>query len=623
MVLLAWPGLFQAQTTTNVGTDFWLAFPTNCVYNPSYYIYVSGTTAATGTVSSAVPGVNQSFSVVPGQVTQIVLPVAVGLVAGIENKGVHLTSSAPVSVYGTVYSDGSSGGYMALPQPSLGTYYRVVSYITSYLTGHGSALIVIANQNNTALTIYNQYTAATTNINLSQGQTYYLEEVTGGADLSGSWVQSNLPVSVLGTAECVSTPPNNCGSGDNIVEQMMPVNTWGKSFITASLAGRGNLYDVFRIMANDDNTVLQVNGAQVAVLGAGGIHEVQLYGNNSITANKPIMVAQYSRAIDGCLAAPITGDALMIMVPPQEQFLTAYTIINPSNFVSNWVNLIATQGAMGSIYEDGVLLPVTAFTAVGGTGYSVANRQVATGPHTYTASAPFGVFVYAWNEGDAFGYTGGCALSPVATVTGVSLSPASASGILNLTNVCLTAHVTNSNGLAVEGILVNFNRTGCNSFVGNAYTNALGDAVYCYTQTGGTACTDLVTANVGGLASSTTPINWQPCLNPTNGGTIAAPQNGCMGLNPTALTSTAPASGFSVGTVEYKWQQSTTSASLGFTDIPGATLPDYDPGPLLLTTWFKRLAKVSCASSWASAAASNVVAITISTPPPPVQIKHN
>jgi predicted RecA/RadA family phage recombinase len=100
------------------------------------------------------------------------------------------------------------------------------------------------------------------------------------------------------------------------------------------------------------------------------------------------------------------------------------------------------------------------------------------------------------------------------------------------------------------------------------------------------------------------------CVNPTSGGTIAAAQSGGSGFNPAAFTSSAAASGHT-GTLEYKWQSSTTSSSAGFSDIASSNFDIYDAGSLTQTTWYKRLARVDCNSTWTGAAESNVLEVTI------------
>ena len=101
-----------------------------------------------------------------------------------------------------------------------------------------------------------------------------------------------------------------------------------------------------------------------------------------------------------------------------------------------------------------------------------------------------------------------------------------------------------------------------------------------------------------------------PCNNPTSGGTIAAAQTICNNTAPAAFTNSALPSGHT-GTLEYKWQKSTTSAAAGFIDIASSNSATYTSGALTATTWFKRLARVSCSADWSGAAESNVIQVAI------------
>jgi len=100
------------------------------------------------------------------------------------------------------------------------------------------------------------------------------------------------------------------------------------------------------------------------------------------------------------------------------------------------------------------------------------------------------------------------------------------------------------------------------------------------------------------------------CVDPTSGGTIAISQTGTSPFNPNAFTSTSLPTGHT-GTLEYKWQSSTTSSTTGFSDITGATSTTYDPAALTKTTWFRRLARVTCSTDWNTAATSNAVKVTV------------
>ena len=95
-----------------------------------------------------------------------------------------------------------------------------------------------------------------------------------------------------------------------------------------------------------------------------------------------------------------------------------------------------------------------------------------------------------------------------------------------------------------------------------------------------------------------------------NPGVIGSDQSICAGSTPATLTSSSAASG-NAGTLTYQWQQSTTSAADGFTNISGATSATYSPGALTQTTYFQRIANDGTTIS----ASSNVITVTVTAPP--------
>ena len=117
--------------------------------------------------------------------------------------------------------------------------------------------------------------------------------------------------------------------------------------------------------------------------------------------------------------------------------------------------------------------------------------------------------------------------------------------------------------------------------------------------------------------SGTLTTESAPCVNPTSAGVIAAPQNCTAPFDPTSFSSTSAASG-ETGTIEYKWQSSTTSSSTGFSDIASSNAASYDAGTLTTTTWYKRLARVSCSADWTGAVESNVLEVTLSAGMPKI-----
>jgi uncharacterized repeat protein (TIGR02543 family) len=195
----------------------------------------------------------------------------------------------------------------------------------------------------------------------------------------------------------------------------------------------------------------------------------------------------------------------------------------------------------------------------------------------YTNTGTFSASGVSWKEFYPVTYNGndasvGTAPDPETKIEGVNLTLATNSGNLSKT------------GYAFDGWNTQADGNGVDYTAGTTYT-----------------------AN----AALTLYAKWTlVCTNPTNGGTIGTAQTICSGATPAELTQTAAPGGSPVGTLEYQWQSSTTSAEAGFSNILSATSSTYQPGTLSQTTWFKRLVKVDCESVWVE---SNVVQITVKT----------
>jgi len=101
-------------------------------------------------------------------------------------------------------------------------------------------------------------------------------------------------------------------------------------------------------------------------------------------------------------------------------------------------------------------------------------------------------------------------------------------------------------------------------------------------------------------------------INPASGGEIAEDQTICEGTSPDAFLSISLPEGHT-GTLVYQWQKSTTGASSGFSNIDGANSETYsESATLSQTTWYRRLAKVTCESEWVE---SNAIEIMVEPTP--------
>jgi hypothetical protein len=500
------PAASAATNPDSLGTDFWLAFPGN-LGSGDLTLFVTGPTAAIGTVD--VPGVAFStpFTVTPGSVTSVSLPSGIDIQTSdtVENLGIHVTASAEVTVYGLNRIQFTTDAYLGLPTDILGTQYLVEGYMNVDIV-EGTEFAVVAAQNGTTVTINPKvttdgHTAGTPyTVNLNQGQTYQLRNTdVSPADLSGSIVTSDKPIAVFGGHECANIPQGYVAC-DHVVEEMTPTATWGKSFVTEPLATRTG-GDTFRYLADTDGTIVKVNGATVATLNRGQLFEQILTAASAITSDKPILVTQYSNSssFDG-----VTSDPFEVIVPPSEQFLNSYTVTTPATgFNTNFINVVAPTASLGSIKLDGVAVPGASFTAIPGTSFSGAQLPVALGSHTMDGAQPFGITVYGFADYDSYGYPGGLSLAPVATVTSVALAPKTATNPIN-TEHCVTATVKDQNANPVVGVRVDFSVTGVNPTSGFVNSAADGTAKFCYTGTN--AGSDTITAAVGSLSDTATKL---------------------------------------------------------------------------------------------------------------------
>ena len=234
----------------------------------------------------------------------------------------------------------------------------------------------MATHDSTVVTIFNHQTDSTTSVKLAQGQTYIGQSENVGSDVTGSRIQSNFPVAVFGSVVIVNIPNISCGAADHIVEEMFPCYSWGKSFVTVPLAGRDTISgDVFRIEAAEDGTDIFINDFLATTINAGEYYQTILTGYNSISSSKATILAQYAKG-EFCSGSYI-GDPFMMLIPPTEQFLTNYTVINVAGvqpFTSNWVNIAAPGYAIGTIYQDGVLIPDSVWVQIGTTNFYGAQR---------------------------------------------------------------------------------------------------------------------------------------------------------------------------------------------------------------------------------------------------------
>lgn len=501
------------STNDSRGTDFWLMFTGN-ISIPTLSLFITGDVATTGTVTIPGLGFSSPFAVTPGVVTTVGLPSSAQSATSdvVENKGIHVTAGAEVGVYGLNRAPFTTDAFLGLPTDIAGTDYVVLAFPNVNIV-NGTEFGFVATEDATAVTVTPRVATGVHpagvpyTVTLNQGQSYQLRNTnTAPADLTGTTVASTKPIALYGGHECANIPNGGVVACDYIVEQIPSTDTWGRNFVTVPLAARFH-GDTFRFLAATDGTTVNVNGAPVATLNRGQVHQQIISGSSTITSNQPILVAQYSNgsSFDG-----VPSDPFMMIVPPDEQFLAGYTVTTPSSgFSLNFINIAAPAAAVGAITLDGAAIPVTRFSAIGTSNFAGAQLSVSLGTHTLSGPLPFGVFVYGFNDFDSYGYPGGMSLSPIAVVTSISLAPKTGSDQVG-NNHCVTATVQDQNADPVAGVRVDFAVTGANTVSGFSSTDDSGQASFCYLGTNGG--NDVIVASISNLSdnASFTWISNQP-----------------------------------------------------------------------------------------------------------------
>src|SRR5690606_2686863 len=85
-------------------------------------------------------------------------------------------------------------------------------------------------------------------------------------------------------------------------------------------------HDFYRVLAAFDSTVIFVDGRERTTLAAGKFYQDTIRGASRITANRPILVAQFEMT-----SLPVSnrlGDPFMTLCPPTEQFLGSYIFVS-------------------------------------------------------------------------------------------------------------------------------------------------------------------------------------------------------------------------------------------------------------------------------------------------------
>jgi gliding motility-associated-like protein len=411
---------------TNEGTHFWLSFMEHRdIGQNKMVVMITSKYNTGGVVRIPLRGWQQNFQVAANTVTLVSLPSYAENTGSetIGDVGVEVSSAAPVSVYTHQYHASRSEATVVLPEESLDKTYYILTYkgVIQQGVDYPSEFLVVGMEDETLVTVTvsgptkgGRSPGETFTVMLDAGETYQVQSATGAGDLSGSFVSSDKKCNVF--AGCRWTEvPTGCQARDNLLEQMSPVSTWGKQFVAVPNANMA--YDLYRILASENQTVVQVEGTTVQTfnLNKGEYVEYQRSEPTLIRSNHPIAVMQYLIG-SGCSGHSV-GDPSMVMLNSVEQIRDTVTLYCSSfeAITENYINVVTRTVDAGLVTFDGQTLSAlgVAMQSIGSQAeYSYARIKVNTGAHTLISSG-CGLIATAYGYGqvESYAYGGGAAFS--------------------------------------------------------------------------------------------------------------------------------------------------------------------------------------------------------------------
>ncbi len=363
----------------------------------------------------------------------------------------HITTDAPVVAY-DMYPYGGALSYVAsatllIPTGAWGTNYIAADgWAEDPSVGDPPFIQIVASQDATSVTI--SPTAAITAATgvagtaagvpqvytLAQGQVLQIEQT---AELAGSPISSDKPVSVWGGASCMNIPVGVYAC-DSAHQELLPVKSLGNEYVGARYRDRVAGTDEsppWTIVGAVDGTTLSYDPAPPtsAPLTLASREMVRFNADAAFTVSSqdalhPFYLAGHMTGHEQ-IANNELGDAEMVNVVPPAQFLDSYLFLTDPTYANThlvFVRRKASDGTFKDVTLDcaGVL---TGWLPVGNGGkYQVTRFNVVTagvpngtcnnGAHTSSSAEPFGLTVWGWDTAVSYAFPAGMSTLPINTV---------------------------------------------------------------------------------------------------------------------------------------------------------------------------------------------------------------
>ncbi len=427
--------IVNAQNISNEGSNFWLAFPTHDPSGTSLAnmnVFVTSRSNSEVTVSC---GTYTETKLIPANtIVPFAVPRANSYISSADgnmvllNKDIHVVTTAGkpnVAVYAHVYANARSAASLILPKEALGQQYFSMNYTQD--NGGRNFLTLVASEDNTVVVIEVPGGQDRT-ISFPKAGDVYEYYADAGADLTG------ISVKVHGTSKCKtfaafsgsSSNTISCtGSRDPLLQQLYPINSWGKNYGVVPFQGRRY---ILRVVAQEDNTRVQINGITV-VINKGKFYESpQLTSATIVKADKLISVAQYAltQSCSSTTGGNIQGDPDMVLLNPVEFSIKNITVFSANNFqiLEKYVNIFMKTNKTSTFKLNGAV-PAGVWTPVAlDPAYSYIQISIpkAVESLTLTADEGFNAIACGFGSAESYAYSAGTNLASTQYLTVVNES---------------------------------------------------------------------------------------------------------------------------------------------------------------------------------------------------------
>ncbi len=428
----------QTQIPSTQGTQFWVSYMRNGYRNGKsdhLYLIASAKEGCEVTVSNPHTDYSEVFSVASQGAYSLemdTLHCYNSQKGGKAFMGLLVESTDTISLYVANEAENSYDAANVLPIDALGVQYMIqsnksIGEQSDHMNENRASFMVIATEDETRVEIiptcltYDDHVAGTPYyINLDMGECYHVINKETGAenndhgDFSGTWVRSvdGKPIAVF-NGNCITSIPGDAVSGfDHVFEQAMPVDHWGKQFVVTKTKGvESQQYDLVKITASSENTIVQRDGAELCSLETGESFSFWLTeGCCYLESNNPVAVFLYNHSFSESAANP-KGDPSMVWISPVEQNLQEVvfsTFSSGSTSLNHYVNAVCyTDNVSDLLLNNGTIPGNSIKTVPGAPQFSYVSLEVRNGVNILKCSGGLVAHVYGVGLRQGYAYSVG------------------------------------------------------------------------------------------------------------------------------------------------------------------------------------------------------------------------